>query len=851
MFNKSKISAAALLALGSGLAMNALPAFAQQKALERVEITGSAIKRIAAETPAPVEVVTRAEIARTGATTVNELLKTISLIDINDQGEQSSNSPGGSGTARLRMRGLGETQLLVLINGRRAPKNPLADSSGAGSAFNVNTIPVAAIERVEILKDGGSALYGADAVAGVVNFILRKDFGGAIASLNLGQSSRSDAAEQAFSAVTGWGDLATNRFNVMAALDVFKRDPILRKDRDLTKSVDFRRFGAVPGYNLDGRSVFSPNGNYLTASGSLVGVPVKPCPADQQSGVLCVYDFNGSVLTSYNAADRISGLVNATAQLTSDITVFGRWIASQNKDFFEAHPVPDFFTAPVGAPYPQYAGRFMQGGPRITDKKTDFNHLDLGVDGTFRGIDYKVGFSTGESKSVNSDKNYYNRTLWNAATRSGAIDATSQNNDPKLVESLKVSPVRSAKEKVDQFDVQASGDAFKLPGGMVRYAVGAVTMKETINDNPDPLQVQNLVVGSIAQSIVSAKRDSNAFFGELQLPVLRSVEAQLSLRRDDYKTASATSPKVAVKWQVVPQFAVRSSWGKSFKMPTLKQQFASAGQGAITLTPGQCQQVGNTAAECTNGLPAFRLTGSNPNLKPENGKNLFVGLLAEAGPVTMSLDYFDIKKTDNISSLTLQSAIDQGFFYRDSQQRVVVLQDLRNFAQSRNSGFDADVRARFPGLPIGDLSLRASATYYTHQATRTNANSPWAEFGNTYSTPLWRSTVSGTVKKGPWTYQGMVRSTGGFWDTAIAANSITATTPGGTRKVRSHEELDLTVSWEGIKNLKLTGAVKNALDAMPPFSAQNAASNNYSQMGFAELYNVRGRFYQIGAEYSF
>jgi len=851
MFNKSKISAAALIALGSGLAMNALPAFAQQKALERVEITGSAIKRIAAETPVPVEVVTRADIARTGATTVNELLKTISLIDINDQGEQSSNSPGGSGTARLRMRGLGETQLLVLINGRRAPKNPLADSSGAGSAFNVNSIPVAAIERVEILKDGGSALYGADAVAGVVNFILRKDFSGAIASVNLGQSSRSDAAEQAVSAVTGWGDLATNRFNVMAALDVFKRDPILRKDRDLTKSVDFRRFGTVTGYNLDGRSVFSPNGNYLTAGGSLTGVPVRACPADQQSGPLCVYDFNGSVLTSYNAADRISGLVNATGQLTNDITVFGRWIGSQTKDFFEAHPVPDFFTSPVGAPFPQYAGRFMQGGPRITDKKTDFNHLDLGVDGTFRGIDYKVGFSTGESKSVNSDKNYYDRTLWNAATRSGAIDATSQNNNAALVESLKVSPVRSATEKVDQFDVQVSGDAFKLPGGTVRYAVGAVTMKETINDNPDPLQVQNLVVGSIAQSIVSAKRDSNAFFGELQLPVLRSVEAQLSLRRDDYKTASATSPKVAVKWQVVPQFAVRSSWGKSFKMPTLKQQFASAGQGAITLTPGQCQQVGNAAAECTNGLPAFRLTGSNPDLKPENGKNLYVGLLAEAGPVTMSLDYFDIKKTDNISSLSLQSAIDQGFFFRDSQQRVVVLQDLRNFAQSRNSGFDADVRARFLGLPIGDLSLRASATYYTHQATRTSAASPWAEYGNTYSTPLWRSTVSGTVKKGPWSYQGMVRSTGGFWDTAIAANFITATTPGGSRKVRSHEELDLTVSWEGIKNLKLTGAVKNALDAMPPFSAQNAASNNYSQMGFAELYNVRGRYYQIGAEYSF
>lgn len=847
-YKRKAVSTAVLIALGGGLAMQAQ---AQQKELERVEITGSAIKRIAAETPVPVEVVTRAEIARTGATTVNELIKTLTVIDFNDQGDLSSNSPGGSGTSRLRMRGLGESQLLVLINGRRAPKNPLADSSGAGSAFNVNTIPLAAIDRIEILKDGGSALYGADAVAGVVNFILRKDFAKVIASGNYGQSSRGDAAEKAFSAVAGWGDLAKDRFNVMAAVDVFQRDPILRKDRDLTRSVDFRRFGTVAGYNLDGRSVFSPYGNYLNANGSLVNVPVTTCPPEERSGSLCVYDFNASVLTSYNAADRMSGLVNASAQLTNDINVFGRWIGSQTKDFFEAHPVPDFFTSPAGAPFPQYAGRFMQGGPRITDKKTDFNHFDLGLDGTFGNIDYKVGFSTGESKSVNKDKNYYNRTLWNEATRSGRIDATSLKNDPALVESLKVSPVRSATEKVDQFDIQVSGDGFKLPGGMMRYAVGLVSMKETISDTPDPLQVQNLVVGSIAQSIVNAKRDSTAVFGELQLPLLRTVEAQLSARYDDYKTASATSPKIAVKWQVAPQFAVRSSWGKSFKMPTLKQQFASSSQGAITLTPGQCQQVGNSAAECANGLPAFRRTGANPDLKPENGKNFFVGLLAEAGPVTASLDYFDIKKTDNISTLSLQSAIDGGFFLRDDQNRVVVLQDLRNFAESRNTGFDTDVRLRFPGTAIGDVNLRGSATYYTHQATRTNASSPWAEYGNTYATPLWRTTVSASVKTGPWSYQALVRTTGGFYDTAIARNSITSTTPGGNRKVRAHDELDVTVSWEGIKNLKLSGAIKNVLDAMPPFSAQNAASNNYSQMGFAEMYNVRGRFFQVGAEYSF
>jgi iron complex outermembrane receptor protein len=96
-----------------------------------------------------------------------------------------------------------------------------------------------------------------------------------------------------------------------------------------------------------------------------------------------------------------------------------------------------------------------------------------------------------------------------------------------------------------------------------------------------------------------------------------------------------------------------------------------------------------------------------------------------------------------------------------------------------------------------------------------------------------------------------MRTVDGFYDTAVSKSGWTATTPGKDRRVPAHQEVDVTVSWEGIKNLKLTGSVKNVFDKMPPFSWQNAASNNYSQMGFAELYNVRGRFFQVGAEYTF
>ena len=196
--NKLTIALRGAFGVGMAAAFLVQPAFAQQTAQrsEKIEVTGTNIKRVDAEGPVPVQIMTKDQIQRTGATNTNELMKHISTIDIFDQGELASNSPAGSGTATIRMRGFGENNVLVLLNGRRLPINALYDSSGAGAAVNINMIPIAAIERVEILKDGGSAIYGADAVTGVVNFITKKDYRGAEVSATYGQASRGDGEEK-------------------------------------------------------------------------------------------------------------------------------------------------------------------------------------------------------------------------------------------------------------------------------------------------------------------------------------------------------------------------------------------------------------------------------------------------------------------------------------------------------------------------------------------------------------------------------------------------------------------------------------------------------------------------------
>ena len=864
MFKLNPMSAAAL----AYLAVFALPALSQEQPaqqLERVSVTGSAIKRTNAEGPAPVEILTRKQIEKTGATSINELLRSIPSIDIFDQGELASNSPSGSGTANIRMRGLSSSEVLVLVNGRRAPVSALYDSSGAGAAFDINTLPIGAIERIEILKDGGSAIYGADAVAGVVNFITKTDYQGIEATASYGQSSRNDGKEKRVGLAAGFGDLTKDRFNVLFGLDYLKRDPILRKDRDISSSVDFRRFGGS-----DARSSFAPTGNVIDPnSGSFVGVPYAPCPADSLNGTRCRYDFNKSLLTAYNGADRLSAMAVANFQVTNDTKAFAEVIYSTSKDHFDAHPVPDYFIVPITnenqRPYEildkdangkftvptntvYIAGRFMQGGPRMTDRKSDFLNVATGLEGGFGNYDWKVNISRGESKVSNHDFNYYDAAKWADATTSGKLNPTVTTNDPAFVEGLKVDPRRVGKSVLSTLNAQLSGDVIPLPAGMLRFAVGLSVNHETLSDQPDKIIQDGNVVGGIAQSAVDASRTFKAVYGELSIPVLKDVEAQAALRYDKYPNANATSPKLGVKWSVLPTLALRASYAGSFRAPVLKQLYGGQEQGATTVTdPDLCKRLGvalDDKGEC--GVAAFQINGSNPALKPEKGKSYNIGAVFEAGSIfNMSVDWWRINKTNDISTPTIASAIEQGFFAKNGA-RFDIFTNLQNFAQHQVEGVDIDARLRFRGTALGDVSVRNLTTYYQTNKNRAGDGDSWADYNGTYIYPRFRNNLILATDIGPWSYNLSWKTVGGFWDTDVAYP-----VKEGTRRVGSYETADVLVQYSGFKSLELGLGIQNVLDRMPPLSLTNAGSNTYTQMGFAELYTNRGRFLYVTAKYTF
>jgi iron complex outermembrane recepter protein len=852
MLKKSRIGAAAALVA----ACVSAPALAQET--QRIEITGSSIKRLDAEGPAPVEVYTRKDIARTGATTVHELVKSIAAFDIDDQGELTANSPVGSGASQLQVRGLSERNLLVLLNGRRLPINALTDGSGAGAAVDVNNIPISAIERVEILKDGGSAIYGSDAVAGVINFITRKNFNGVEARVGFGTSSRRDGQEKSGGVVAGFGDYDKSGFNVLASIDIFKRDPIFKADRDISRTADWRRFDGVS----DGRSTFHPNGNILNAAGTTVVGQVVPCPPEDLNGVTCRFDFNKTILTLNNGADRLSTMLIGNLKLGST-RAFAELVYSKSTDLFQSQPAPDTFGLVIGGQPQLVRGRFMQGGPRTTDRESTLLATTLGLEGTLGTIDWDVAVGQGTSKVNNQDSGYLNDALFNAAIAAGRIDPTSSNNPQSVVDEVSIRPNRNGKSVVKFVNAKATGSLLELGGGPLGWAVGVQFNKESLRDTPDANQQAGNVFGSIGQAPVNASRDLQAIFGELAVPLTKTLEAQIAVRHDRYSGASGTinntpiqgadskrtSPKVAIKWRPTTFLAVRGSYAESFLAPSLKQMFGGQDEGAESTSDTDivCPAFGVPAADCDN-FPYRNVTGSNPNLKPETGKTFNLGFIVEPTPqVAFAVDFWKIKKENEVGQPTVESAVEQGFFNRRPSGEWQVFTNNQNIAGTESRGVDVDLRIQVGQTPFGRLTVRNGATYYASVKTRSDVGDPLLDFAGTFLIPRWRNTLTFNLDSGVWATTLALRSTAGMKDTE---QEIGSTAHRNARRIGAHEELDLGVQYSGVANLTLAGSIKNLLDNNMPFS-QRATLNQNGAIGFPWIYNPRGRFFQISANYAF
>jgi iron complex outermembrane recepter protein len=902
----TKLSIALLQALGAGLAMGAasLPAMAQQSsdqpaAKERIEVTGSNIKRVEGESALPVTVITREEIDKSGATTAMELLQ---LVGANaSAGSVALTSTIGATTFSAQtanLRGLQGGRTLVLINGKRV--NGFAGEVQGVQGVNLAVIPFAAIERVEVLKDGASAVYGSDAIAGVINFIVRSDYRGAEATVFAGMPTRSGGGDQqTYSGAIGFGDLNKDRYNVFVSAQYNDQHNLQQKDRDFSNTSYRFNLGliGISGNTFPGRistgGIGTPGGNNATnCSGTYATffTELGGCYYDPSAtpGVESIPDTKDT-----NLFGQVKFQINNNWQL------YGTGLYSKNENHFIIQPVPisDQFnygpngdipaaiTVQPGSPFYPTADataagvngqplnvryRAVLSGNRDTTDTNEGYQIIGGIKGSFGSwdLDASYNYAQGTTKEVlNGGFPLYSQVL--PLLNSGLVNLFGPNTAAVAQQVAAANfngETFSGKSTNEGFTAKASSEIWQMPNGPLALALGAEYRKEKLDQDYNPVLQGGDVSGYGGNFLdVHASRNDTAFYGELNVPLLKTLEANVAIRTDDYSDFGRTNnPKGSLRFQPTKDVLLRASYGTGFLAPSLYQLYVpnTAGVSAPgTSDPIRCPVTHDTGIDCNT---QFGLTfGGNPQLKPEESENATFGIVFEpTNQLSISWDYFKLR---------LKNAITNGLpvdtILGDLQQfgslvtrapsdpanpnlpgRITSIQQTYiNLGNVHIEGWDTEVHYKWPRQSWGRLRFDLSGTYYLRNDTQ-NLDGSYSGFvSNNLGSPVagvlprWKHYAGFSWDSGPWGASIFNTFQSAYVDTQTDIN-------GDPRKVSSMSLWDLQGNYTGFKNFTITAGAKNLFDTNPPQTNQQ----NTFQVGYdPNYYDARARFVYVSLKYAF
>lgn len=925
-------------------------AAAQERApTERIEITGSSIKRVQDEGALPLQIIRREELERAGITSAEQLVATLSAngtgVDnmVTNQGGDFLNSlifsgrAANNGAAAVSLRGLGPQNTLVLLNGRRLSAHGLN-----GKSVDLNAIPLSAIDRIEVLKDGASAIYGADAIGGVVNFITRRDFTGFEATAFADITEAGGGNIYRGNLLFGSGVPDVRGFNVLATLTYDKQERLrgsersfhngIQPDRGLmpdTTGTSFATIGAAGGtalpasFRLPGNPTSFNRVNLLALEGKCNSLPNTYAYRGGITGfnnnnLACAYDY-GKDWSLQTPVERLNFLAIGTFKLNANHTAVAELTASKVKSENEYTPnqittvsrganypvfqqrfnsstgqmevVRDSSGNPVRAPYyldltglvPGYDNtkpirirwRCLACGTRQQETESDTYRALLGLEGLVRGWDYRVGISAAGSKSTtNYLEGYFKETEFFRAMSTGLINPflrAGQTQTPEalaLLEGAKFQgELYDGEAKLLQLDAVVSGDVYKLPAGMVAAALGVDLRNESFKFD-DGTRGQPAIIGAGSPATLSkVDRDITAVFGELNVPIVKNLGAQLAIRHDNYSDfGSTTNPKVALRWHPLAPILLRASYSKGFHAP----DFGPLYEGDVS---GQFNSDVNDPVLCPNGgtgtgcrIRPATLSGGNPDLKPEKSKQWSLGMVVQpTNWFTASVDLFDIEITDRIDNRTPQEilanfrALDQ-YIIRDpvTNEIVVVRSGWVNVAGDKVRGADVSLALNFR-TGLGRWTARLDGTYLDSYKTRKYSTDPWTErvgqFGDSiflWDLKLrWKHNASVGLDRGPWNFTLTQIYKSSYKDEVDGYGSgVILQNLGFQSRVKEYIVYNLSVSYSGFKNMTLRAGVKNLLDTDPPFTLHNV--DNVAGAGWdARVADPRGRSYTAQITYRF
>ena len=879
MFSRKPLSiavSAATMAL-AGSTYSSITLAEEEEAIEEVVVTGSRIQRAVSDAPSPVTVINSEDLELSGLGSVADVLRNTTYNSFGSFRERSGSSFGQ--IALVDLRGLGPGRTAVLINGRRVPGNPFTGTS----AVDVNSIPLSAVERIEILTDSASAVYGADALGGVINFIMKDDYEGAEITVGTTNPDALGAEEDRVQAVFG---ASGDRGRVTASVEYYSRDPIFDGDRDYSQvSINGPSFGDTVGVSVGGNTGFVP------------GFPSNPfpigdCPEDLYAGVLdnpfgipgqgCGYGY-ADISAQTGGLDRYSTFLDASYEIDEDTTVYMESRYSRIESFGRYAPAVGFFFVDEGQRLangldPILTGdlltasdtdesgalepgegffafhRFVGHGPR--DDVTDRHEFDVlvGMEGTIgdSGIDYDVYARTYQYSADEIGDTYVLDSRIRTLAASGEYDVVNPAaaSNAAAVLSSSADLFRDLKTNYNAVGFSLTGSAFEMGGGSMGWAIGGEFAEEEYRDQYDSYREAGNVIGSAGNS-AAGDRDRTALFAEVSLPITENFELNGAVRLDDYSDfGNATSPSISARFEATDWLVLRASYNEGFKAPDLTSLYQKRSQSFNNVTDFvRCEAQGIAAVDC----PTFQVenfTGGNPDLQAEEAESLNFGIVVSPiEGLQASLDYFTVDTTDRATSLSLSrllSLASQGSLPPGTEVNrgpgetagvpgaiINITNVITNAAALDIEGYD--VRVEYDAeLPFAQLYARAEYSHIDKYEFQGSPEDAASDFMGEGGFPEDRINMSIRL----------------MWDsvtTNYTMNYIGEHGDGVSEDYDSYLTNDITLEYRSPMGVDLTVGVLNFTDEGPVLETIGAGFTDTS----GELYDLAGRRYFARLKYTF
>jgi iron complex outermembrane receptor protein len=666
---------------------------------QTVYVTGSNLKRTDKEGTQPIQVITAQDIRASGAATVTELMRQVPSMG-SDLNLDTNDGDFSRGVSTASLRGLSSTSTLILLNGRRMTPSAYADpNNGNSTLYDLNAIPLAAIERVEILKDGASAVYGSDAVGGVINFITKSNYQGREITATASANDDGKFARKGLNFFAGAGDLDADGYNVFITGDVSARDRVLRAD---VTDIEFENYKVLTGryqtpygstvsaFPAFYRESFPGSANFgvtraTMAERLIVNTncdPARQLVGSTAMGLPASSVFIGRTFCNYDTSPNLEGIsagkdgslmTRGVLKLGQTTRAFAEAAYARTERRYTASPisisttpVTNFMSTGTAPPYQtilpaghpdnpfpnvraSVAYRF-ENLPAGTETINSNTRLLTGLQGVISTWDWETAVLYNEAKK---DDTYFGRLYLPALNKLNSGTPLAQlAADPDLYRKT----TSDDKASILQWDIKASTAFGQLGGGPIGLAVGAEVRREKIRMTPDPLLSSGQIYG-LANTIIDGQRDVKSAFIELRTPFLKRFEMDFAGRFDKYPGIKTNFvPKVGAKWTATNSLVLRGTYGEGFRAPALSQVTPGGAQFFLPglFDPRRCEpdeetpKPGATELDCSKD--ASGTGGANPDLVPEKSKSYSFGVLfSPTSSLDLGLDFYKIRKEGEVA----------------------------------------------------------------------------------------------------------------------------------------------------------------------------------------------------------